>query len=32
MEHEDSLPHLKAPATCPYPEPVDITLIKLFNK
>jgi hypothetical protein len=32
MEHEVSLPHLKVAATCPYPEPVDITLIKRFNK
>jgi len=22
MEPEDSLPHLQAPTTCPYPEPV----------
>jgi hypothetical protein len=32
MEHEGSLPHIKVPATSPYCEPVDITLIKLFNK
>ena len=32
MEHEGSLPHLKVPSTSPYPKPVDITLIKRFNK
>ena len=32
MEHQASLPSLKLPVNCPYSEPVDINLIKFFNK